>query len=331
MDANSIISQIGNTPLVKLKQASELTGCNIYGKAEYFNPGESVKDRAALYIVKDALKRKLISKGGTIVEGTAGNTGIGLAIVCKEYDLKLKIVIPKTQSIEKKETLKKLGADLIEVDAVPYANPKNYIKQSKQIAEDLKKTSPNGVYWANQFDNTVNSDAHIETTAEEIWNQTAGNVDGFTCAVGTGGTLAGVSIGLKNKNKDIKIALSDPMGSALYSHHKNNKLESNGSSITEGIGNGRITKNFDKALIDDAFQTDDIEALNLVYDLIEKQKIVLGGSSGINIAGAIKLAKQLGPGKTIVTILCDHGRRYASKIFNKEFLKSKNLPIPKWL
>jgi cysteine synthase A len=331
MDASSIISQIGNTPLVRLKQASELTGCNIYGKAEYFNPGESVKDRAALYIVKDALKRKLISRGGTIVEGTAGNTGIGLAIVCKEYDLKLKIVIPKTQSIEKKETLKKLGADLIEVDAVPYTNPKNYIKQSKLIADDLSKKNSNGVYWANQFDNTVNSDAHIETTAKEIWNQTAGNVDGFTCAVGTGGTLAGVSIGLKNKNKDIKIALSDPMGSALYSHHKNNKLESNGSSITEGIGNGRITKNFDKALIDDAFQTGDIEALNLVYDLIEKQKIVLGGSSGINIAGAIKLAKQLGPGKTIVTILCDHGRRYASKIFNKEFLKSKNLPIPKWL
>jgi len=331
MDASSIISQIGNTPLVRLKQASELTGCNIYGKAEYFNPGESVKDRAALYIVKDALKRKLISKGGTIVEGTAGNTGIGLAIVCKEYDLKLKIVIPKTQSIEKKETLKKLGADLIEVDAVPYANPKNYIKQSKLIADDLSKKNSNGVYWANQFDNTVNSDAHIETTAKEIWNQTAGNVDGFTCAVGTGGTLAGVSIGLKNKNKHIKVALSDPMGSALYSHHKNNKLESNGSSITEGIGNGRITKNFDKALIDDAFQIDDIEALNLVYDLIEKQKIVLGGSSGINIAGAIKLAKQLGPGKTIVTILCDHGRRYASKIFNKEFLKSKNLPIPKWL
>ena len=331
MDTNSVISQIGNTPLVRLKQASELTGCHIYGKAEYFNPGESVKDRAALFIIQDAIKRKLITRGGTIVEGTAGNTGIGLAVVCKEYDLKLKIVIPKTQSVEKKQTLKKLGAELIEVDAVPYANPKNYIKQSKQIAEDLNKTSPNGVYWANQFDNTVNSDAHIETTAEEIWNQTAGNVDGFTCAVGTGGTLAGVSIGLKNKNKDIKIALSDPMGSALYSHHKNNKLESNGTSITEGIGNGRITKNFDKALIDDAFQTDDIEALNLVYDLIEKQKIVLGGSSGINIAGAIKLAKQLGPGKTIITILCDHGRRYASKIFNKEFLKSKNLPIPKWL
>ena len=331
MDTSSIISQIGNTPLVKIKQASELTGCNIYGKAEYFNPGESVKDRAALFIVQNALKKKLISKGGTVVEGTAGNTGIGLAIVCKEYELKLKVVIPKTQSVEKKETLKKLGAELIEVDAVPYINPENYIKKSKKIAEDLNKRESKGVYWANQFDNIVNSESHIQTTAEEIWNQTAGTVDGFTCAVGTGGTLAGVSIGLKNKNKDIKIALSDPMGSALYSHIKSNKLESSGSSITEGIGNGRITKNFDKALVDEAFQTDDIDALNLIYDLIESQKIVLGGSSGINIAGAIKLAKQMGPGKTIVTILCDHGKRYASKIFNKEFLKSKNLPIPKWL
>ena len=331
MDTNSIISQIGNTPLVRLKQASELTGCNIYGKAEYLNPGESVKDRAALFIVQDALKKKLISRGGTIVEGTAGNTGIGLAIVCKEYDLKLKIVIPKTQSIEKKETLKRLGAELIEVEAVPYANPKNYIKQSKQIAEELNKSNSNGVYWANQFDNEINLEAHIKTTSQEIWNQTAGKVDAFTCAVGTGGTLAGVSIGLKNKNKNIKIAFSDPMGSALYSHVKNNKLESAGSSITEGIGNGRITKNFDKALVDDAFQTSDIEALNIIYDLIEKQKIILGGSSGINIAGAVKLARQMGPGKTIVTILCDHGKRYASKIFNKEFLKSKNLPIPKWL
>ncbi|MEC7136688.1 MAG: cysteine synthase A [Pseudomonadota bacterium] len=331
METNSLISQIGNTPLVKLKQASELTGCNIYGKAEYLNPGESVKDRAALFIIQDAIKRKLISKGGTIVEGTAGNTGIGLAVVCKEYDLKLKIVIPNTQSIEKKETLKKLGAELIEVDAVPYSNPKNYIKQSKQIAEDLNKKNKNGVYWANQFDNVINTDAHIRTTAEEIWKQTAGSVDGFTCAVGTGGTLAGVSIGLKNKNKDIQIALSDPMGSSLFSHIKNNKLESSGNSITEGIGTARITKNFEKALVDDAFQTDDTEALSIVYDLIEKQKIILGGSSGINIAGAIKLAKKLGPGKTIVTILCDHGKRYASKIFNKEFLKSKNLPIPKWL
>ena len=331
METSSIITQIGNTPLVRLKQASDLTGCNIYGKAEYLNPGESVKDRAALFIVEDAIKRKLISSGGTIVEGTAGNTGIGLAVVCKEYDIKLKIVIPKTQSIEKKETLKKLGAELIEVDAVPYSDPKNYIKQSKQIAENLNKKSKNGVYWANQFDNVINTDAHIKTTAEEIWSQTAGSVDGFTCAVGTGGTLAGVSIGLKNKNKNIKIALSDPMGSSLFSHIKNNRLESSGNSITEGIGTARITKNFEKALVDDAFQTNDSEALNIVYELIEKQKIVLGGSSGINIAGAIKLAKKMGPGKTIVTILCDHGKRYASKIFNKEFLKSKNLPIPKWL
>jgi cysteine synthase len=331
MENNVVLSQIGNTPLVRLKQASELTGCNIYGKAEYFNPGESVKDRAALFIVQDAIKKKLITKGGTVVEGTAGNTGIGLAVVCKEYGLNLKIVIPKTQSIEKKETLKKLGAELIEVEAVPYSNPKNYIKQSKQIAEDLNKTTNKGVFWANQFDNEVNTDSHIKTTSEEIWKQTAGKVDAFTCAVGTGGTLSGVSIGLKEKNKNIKIALSDPMGSSLYSYIKNNKLENIGSSITEGIGTARITKNFEKAIIDDAFQTDDTEALNLIFDLIEKQKIILGGSSGINIAGAIKLAKKMGPGKTIVTILCDHGKRYASKIFNKKFLKSKNLPVPKWL
>ena len=331
METTNVINQIGNTPLIKLKQVSDLTGCNIYGKAEYFNPGESVKDRAALYIVKDALKKKKIEKGGIIVEGTAGNTGIGLAVVCKEFGLGLKIVIPKTQSIEKKNTLKKLGADLIEVDAVPYSNPNNYIKQSKKIAEDLSKSHSFGVVWGNQFDNTVNTEAHIETTAKEIWSQTAGKIDGFACAVGTGGTLAGVSIGLKKENKDIKIALSDPMGSSLYSYVKNNKLESEGNSITEGIGTGRITKNFEKAIIDDAFQTDDTEALKIVYDLIEKQKIILGGSSGINIAGAVKLAKKLGKGKTIITILCDDGRRYASKIFNKDFLKSKNLPIPKWL
>ncbi len=331
MENNIVLSQIGNTPLVRLKQVSELTGCNIYGKAEYLNPGESVKDRAALFIVQNAIKRKLITKGGTIVEGTAGNTGIGLAIVCKEYDLKLKIVIPKTQSIEKKETLKSLGAELIEVEAVPYSDPNNYIKQSKKIAEDLNKTDKNGVYWANQFDNIINTESHMKTTANEIWSQTNGEIDGFTCAVGTGGTLAGVSLGLKEKNKSIKIALSDPMGSSLYSYIKNNKLENVGNSITEGIGTGRITKNFEKAIIDDAFQTNDTEALNLIYDLMEKQKIILGGSSGINIAGAIKLAKKMGPGKTIVTILCDHGKRYASKIFNKEFLKSKNLPIPKWL
>ena len=331
MEITNIINQIGNTPLIKLKQVSELTGCNIYGKAEYFNPGESVKDRAALYIVKEAFEKKKIEKGGIIVEGTAGNTGIGLAVVCKEFGLDLKIVIPKTQSIEKKNTLKKLGAELIEVEAVPYSNPNNYIKQSKKIADELSKKHKFGVVWGNQFDNIVNTKAHIETTANEIWSQTAGKVDGFTCAVGTGGTLAGVSIGLKNKNKNIKIALSDPMGSSLYSYIKNNKLESKGNSITEGIGTGRITKNFEKAIIDDAFQTDDVEALKIVYDLIEKQNIILGGSSGINIAGAVKLAKKLGKGKTIVTILCDDGRRYASKIFNKEFLKSKNLPIPKWL
>ena len=331
MENNIVLSQIGNTPLIKLKQASELTGCNIYGKAEYFNPGESVKDRAALYIIEDALKKRLITKGGTVVEGTAGNTGIGLAVVCKQYELNLKIVIPKTQSIEKKETLKKMGAELIEVEAVPYANPNNYIKISKKIAEDLSKKIPNGVFWANQFDNIVNTEAHIETTAEEIWCQTAGEVDGFICAVGTGGTLAGVSVGLKNKNKKIKIGLSDPMGSSLYSYIKHNKLENSGNSITEGIGTGRVTKNFEKAIIDEAFQVNDTEALNVVFDLVKNQNLILGGSSGINIVGAIKLAKKLGPGKTIVTILCDHGKRYASKIFNKKFLNSKNLPIPDWL
>ena len=331
MENNTVISQIGNTPLIRLKQASELTQCNIYGKAEYFNPGESVKDRAALFIVQDAFKKKLITKGGTIVEGTAGNTGIGLAIVCKEYGLKLKIVIPNTQSMEKKETLRKLGAELIEVDAVPYSNPNNYIKYSKKLADELKQKERNGVYWANQFDNIVNLEAHIQTTSKEIWNQTAGKIDAFICAVGTGGTLAGVSLGLKERNKNIKIALSDPMGSSLYSYISHKKLENTGNSITEGIGTGRITKNFEKAQVDEAFQVNDTEALNIVFDLIKSQKIILGGSSGINIMGAIKLAKKMGPGKNIVTILCDHGKRYASKIFNKKFLQSKNLPIPDWL
>jgi cysteine synthase len=331
MDNFSILKQIGNTPLIKLKQASELTKCNIYGKGEYFNPGESVKDRAALYIIEDAIKNKKIQKGGIIVEGTAGNTGIGLAIVAKAYGLSLKIVIPKTQSIEKKQTLKNLGAELIEVNAVPYSDPNNYIKQSKRISDDLSKTSKNGVLWANQFDNTVNLESHIQTTAKEIWTQTAGQIHGFACSVGTGGTLAGVSIGLKQKNKDIKIALTDPMGSSLYSHIKFNKLENSGSSITEGIGTARITKNFEKALVDEAFQINDEEALNIIFKLKEDQNISLGGSSGINIGGAIRLAKQLGPGHNIVTILCDPGKRYASKIYNKEFLKSKNLPVPKWL
>ncbi len=331
MDNHSVLKQIGNTPLIKLKQASELTKCNIYGKAEYLNPGESVKDRAALFIIKDALKKNKIKKGGIVIEGTAGNTGIGLAVICKEYDLKLKILIPRTQSKEKKDTLVKLGAELIEVDAVPYSNPNNYIKQSEKLAIKLSGKNKNGVLWANQFDNLANLEAHIKTTAEEIWNQTAGKINGFVCAVGTGGTLAGVSIGLKKKNKNIKIALSDPMGSSLFSYIKNKKLKSTGGSITEGIGTGRITKNFAKAIVDEAFQVNDVEALNLVYDLIEKQKIVLGGSSGVNIAGAIKLANTMGPGNTIVTILCDNGNRYASKIFNKEFLKSKKLPVPKWL
>ena len=331
MEINTVISQIGNTPLIRLKQASELTQCNIYGKAEYFNPGESVKDRAALFIVQDALKKKLIAKGGTIVEGTAGNTGIGLAIVCKEYGIKLKIVIPNTQSAEKKETLKKLGAELIEVDAVPYSNPNNYIKYSKKLADQLKQKEKNGVYWANQFDNIANLEAHVQTTSREIWNQTAGKIDAFICAVGTGGTLAGVSLGLKDKDKNIKIALSDPMGSSLYSYICHKKLENTGNSITEGIGTGRVTKNFEKALVDEAFQVNDTEALSIVFDLIKSQKIVLGGSSGINIMGAIKLAKKMGPGRNIVTILCDHGKRYASKIFNKKFLQSKNLPVPDWL
>ena len=331
MDNTSILKQIGNTPLIKLKQASETTKCNIYGKAEYFNPGESVKDRAALFIIEDAIKNKKIQKGGVVVEGTAGNTGIGLAIVAKVYGLTLKIVIPKTQSIEKKKILKDLGAELIEVDAAPYSSPNNYIRRSKIIAEEMSQFNNNGVLWANQFDNTANTNAHIETTAKEIWNQTAGQIHGFVCAVGTGGTLAGVSIGLKEKNKNIKIALSDPMGSSLYSHIKYNKLEKSGNSITEGIGNSRITKNLEKALIDNAFQVSDEEALNIIFKIKEDQNIELGGSSGINIAGAIKLAEQLGPGHNIVTILCDPGKRYASKIYNKEFLKSKNLPIPGWL
>ena len=331
MDKSDILKQIGNTPLIKIKQASELTGCNIYGKAEYFNPGESVKDRAALFIVQDAIKKKLIQKGGIIVEGTAGNTGIGLAVVTKAYGISLKIVIPKTQSIEKKKILKNLGADLIEVNAVPYTNPDNYIKQSQRIATELTGSNKNGVLWANQFDNTANLEAHIKTTAKEIWTQTAGQIHGFVCSVGTGGTLAGVSIGLKEKNKSIKIALTDPMGSSLYSHIKFNKLENSGSSITEGIGTARITKNFEKALVDDAFQVTDEEALNIIFKLKEDQGIELGGSSGVNIAGAIKFAKQMGPGHNIVTILCDPGKRYASKIYNKEFLKSKNLPIPNWL
>ena len=331
MVTSTLIKQIGNTPLIKLKKISELTGCNIYGKAEYFNPGQSVKDRAALFIINEGIKKKVIEKGGTVVEGTAGNTGIGLTVVGNEYGLKTVIVIPRTQSQEKKDALKKLGAELIEVDAVPYANSNNYVKYSKKVAEELKNKNNNGVLWANQFDNTINTEAHIQTTAQEIWTQTAGEVNGFVCAAGTGGTIAGVSLGLKAKNKNIKIALSDPNGSSLYSHIKFGKLENKGNSITEGIGTARITKNFEMAKVDTAYEISDTEALNYVFDLYETQNIKLGGSSGINMAGAVNLAKELGPGHTIITILCDLGERYESKIYNKEFLKSKNLPIPSWL
>jgi cysteine synthase len=327
----SVIDLIGNTPLIYLKEASELTGCKIYGKAEFLNPGQSVKDRAALYIIRDALDRKKLEVGGTIVEGTAGNTGIGITMVANYFGIKTVIVIPNTQAPEKKDTLRQLGAKLIEVDAVPYANPKNYVKYSATIAEQISKESGKLTYWANQFDNIINRQAHKETTAEEIWSQTDGKVDGFICSVGTGGTLAGVAEGLKSKNKNIRIGLSDPYGSALYSYVKNNTLEMEGSSITEGIGTSRITKNFENTKVDFAYKIDDTNALNVVFKLLKNEGLCLGASSGINVAGAIEMAKEIGPGKTIVTILCDIGSRSASKIFNVDFLKSKNLPYPDWL
>ena len=327
----SVIDLIGNTPLIYLKEASELTGCKIYGKAEFLNPGQSVKDRAALYIIRDALDRKKLEVGGTIVEGTAGNTGIGITMVANYFGIKTVIVIPNTQAPEKKDTLRQLGAKLIEVDAVPYANPKNYVKYSATIAEQISKENGKLTYWANQFDNTINRQAHKETTAEEIWSQTDGKVDGFICSVGTGGTLAGVAEGLKSKNKNIRIGLSDPYGSALYSYVKNNTLEMEGSSITEGIGTSRITKNFENTKVDFAYKIDDTNALNVIFKLLKNEGLCLGTSSGINVAGAIEMAKEMGPGKTIVTILCDIGSRSASKIFNVDFLKSKNLPYPDWL
>ena len=327
----SVIDLIGNTPLIYLKEASELTGCKIYGKAEFLNPGQSVKDRAALYIIRDALDRKKLEVGGTIVEGTAGNTGIGITMVANYFGIKTVIVIPNTQAPEKKDTLRQLGAKLIEVDAVPYANPKNYVKYSATIAEQISKESGKLTYWANQFDNIINRQAHKETTAEEIWSQTDGKVDGFICSVGTGGTLAGVAEGLKSKNKNIKIGLSDPYGSALYSYVKNNTLEMEGSSITEGIGTSRITKNFENTKVDFAYKIDDTNALNVIFKLLKNEGLCFGTSSGINVAGAIEMAKEIGPGKTIVTILCDIGSRSASKIFNVDFLKSKNLPYPDWL
>ena len=319
------IAAIGNTPLIKLRRASELTGCTILGKAEFLNPGQSVKDRAALFIIRDAIARGELKPGGTIVEGTAGNTGIGITVVANALGFKSVIVIPETQSQEKKDALRQLGAKLVEVPAVPYKNPNNYVKYSGRLAKAL------GGVWANQFDNVANREAHIHTTGPEIWNQTDGKVDGFVCAVGSGGTLAGVSLALKQRNKNIKIALADPMGAALYSYYKTGELKSEGSSITEGIGQGRITKNLENIIVDDAFQIPDSEAIPIAFDLLEHEGLCMGGSTGVNVGGAIRLAQQMGPGHTIVTILCDYGTRYASKLFNPDFLRSKNLPVPAWL
>ncbi|RUU85738.1 cysteine synthase A [Mesorhizobium sp. M7A.F.Ca.MR.176.00.0.0] len=327
----SVIDAIGNTPLIRLNKASEQTGCEILGKAEFMNPGQSVKDRAGLFIIRDAEKRGLLKPGGVIVEGTAGNTGIGLTLVAKALGYRTVIVIPDTQSQEKKDTIKLLGAELIEVPAVPYRNPNNYVKLSGRLAEQLAKTEPNGAIWANQFDNVANRDGHIRTTAEEIWSQTGGKVDGFVSAVGSGGTLAGVASGLKAKNRDVKIALADPLGAALYSFYTSGELKSEGSSITEGIGQGRITANLEGFTPDFSFQIPDEDALPIVFDLIQEEGLCVGGSTGINIAGAIRLARELGPGHTIVTILCDYGTRYQSKLFNPEFLREKQLPVPGWM
>ncbi|MBO6719677.1 MAG: cysteine synthase A [Rhizobiaceae bacterium] len=327
----SAIEAIGNTPLIRLKRASEQTGCEIYGKAEFMNPGQSVKDRAGLFIIRDAEKKGLLRPGGVIVEGTAGNTGIGLSVVANALGYRTVIVIPDTQSQEKKDALRVLGAELIEVPAVPYKNPNNYVKVSGRLAEQLAKTEPNGAIWANQFDNVANRDGHIVTTAEEIWKQTDGKVDGFVSAVGTGGTLAGVAAGLKAHNKDVKIAIADPLGAALYSFYTEGVLKSEGTSITEGIGQGRITANLEGFTPDFSYQVPDAEALPIVFDLLQEEGLCMGGSTGINIAGAIRLARDLGPGHTIVTILCDYGTRYQSKLFNPEFLRGKNLPVPGWM
>jgi cysteine synthase A len=328
---NGIIEAIGNTPLIRLKRVSEATGCTILGKAEFMNPGQSVKDRAALFIIEDAVKKGELRPGGVIVEGTAGNTGIGLALVGNAMGFRSVIVIPETQSQEKKDTLRLCGAELIEVPAVPYSNPNNYVKLSGRVAAQLAETEKNGAIWANQFDNTANRRAHIDATGPEIWQQTDGKVDGFVCAVGTGGTLAGVAMALKARSKSVRIALADPMGAALYSYYTTGTLKSEGSSITEGIGQGRITQNLVDAPIDTAFQIPDAEAVPIIFDLLEHEGLCLGGSSGINIAGAIRLAKELGPGHTIVTVLADYGTRYQSKLFNPRFLREKNLPVPAWL
>jgi cysteine synthase len=322
---NGFVGAIGNTPLIRLRGPSELTGCEILGKAEFLNPGGSVKDRAALYIILDAEKRGLLAPGGTIVEGTAGNTGIGLALVGNARGYRTVIVIPETQSQEKKDMLRLCGAELREVPAVPYKDPNNYVHVSERLAQELN------AFWANQWDNTANREGHILSTGPEIWAQTGGKVDAFVCAIGTGGTLSGVSMLLKQKNRKIRIAIADPLGAAMYSWFKHGKLESEGSSITEGIGQGRVTKNIEGAQVDDAYQIPDSEALPIVFELLKNEGLCLGGSSGINVAGAMRLARDLGPGHSIVTILADSGTRYQSKLFNPEFLKSKGLPYPDWL
>lgn len=325
------IELIGNTPMVLLRSASEMTGCTILGKCEFLNPGGSVKDRAALGIVRDAEKKGLLKPGGIIVEGTAGNTGIGLALVGKALGYKATIVIPETQSKEKKDMLKLCGAKLIEVPAVPYRDPNNYVKYSGRIAEEIASTNPKGAIWANQFDNLANQNIHFETTGPEIWEQTDGKLDAFICAVGSGGTLAGTGRYLKTQDPNIIIGLADPMGASLFNYYANGELKAEGSSIIEGIGQGRITANLEGAPIDEQFQITDNEALPIVFELVLREGHILGGSSGINIAGAIRLAQKMGPGHTIVTILCDYGIRYQSKLFNPEFLKTKNLPLPSWL
>jgi cysteine synthase A len=326
-----VVAAIGRTPLIKLRAASEATGCTILGKAEFMNPGGSVKDRAALAMIKDAVARGALHPGGVVVEGTAGNTGIGIAMVASALGYRTVIVIPDTQAQEKKDALRLAGAELIEVPAVPYSNPNNYVRYSGRLAEALAKTEPNGAVWANQFDNVANRRGHYETTGPEIYDDLNGHLDGFVSAVGSGGTLAGVGMALKERNQNIKIGLADPLGAALYSFYTTGELKSSGSSITEGIGQNRITANLEGAPVDFAYQIADEEALPIVFDLVVQEGLMLGGSSGINIAGAIHLARELGPGHTIVTLLCDSGTRYASKLFNPGFLRSKNLPVPDWL
>ena len=329
--ANGVAAAVGRTPLIKLKRASEETGCTILGKAEFMNPGQSVKDRAALFIIRDAVKRGTLRPGGTVVEGTAGNTGIGLTVIGNALGFRTVIVIPETQSQEKKDALRLLGAELIEVPALPYKNPNSYVHYSRRLAEALAQTEPNGAIWANQWDNVANRQAHIETTSQEIWADTDGKVDGFVSAVGSGGTLGGVSDGLKAKRKDIRIALADVPGAALYSYYTTGALKSEGSSITEGIGQGRVTKNIEGAIVDRAYLIPDEESVSACFQLLQEEGLCMGGSTGVNVAGAIRLARELGPGKTIVTLLCDYGTRYQSKLFNPEFLRSKGLPVPKWL